>query len=313
MIAFVTTAEAGGFSAAARRLSRSPASITRAVAFLEARTGTQLLRRTTRVTKLTEAGERYLAACRRILEELAAADQLEAGERAVPRGVIAVTAPVAFGRIHVRPLVDAFLEAHDEVQARLLLLDRLVNLIDEGIDVRIRIAHMPDSSLLALRVGEVRRTVCASRDYVRRRPEPKKPSDLSKHECIAFSQVTPSDRWTFAGLGGKPTHVKVHPRTTVNSADGAIGSALDGRGVTCVLSYQIESELRDGRLVRLLASFEPEPLPIHVVYPAASAASAKVRAFVDLAVPRLKAALAPFPLPRDRRPRATAGTGRLRS
>jgi len=313
MIAFVTAAEAGGFSAAARRLSRSPASITRAVAFLEARTGAQLLRRTTRVTKLTEAGERYLAACRRILGELAEADQLEAGERAVPRGAIAVTAPVSFGRIHVRPLVDAFLEAHGEVQARLLLLDRLVNLVDEGIDVAIRIAHMPDSSLLALRVGEVRRTVCASRDYVARRPEPKQPSDLSTHECISFSQVTPSDRWSFAGPGGKPTHVKVHPRMTVNSADAAIGSALDGRGVTCVLSYQIESELRDGRLVRLLQSFEPEPLPIHVVYPAASAASAKVRAFVDLAVPRLKAALAPLPPPPDRKPTARAGRRRQRS
>jgi len=313
MIAFVAIADAGGFSAAARRLARSPASITRAVAFLEGRTAVQLLRRTTRVTKLTEAGERYLVACRRILSELAEADQLESVERAVPRGTIAVTAPVAFGRIHVRPLVDAFLEAHREVQARLLLLDRLVNLVDEGVDIAIRIAHMPDSSLLALRVGEVRQTVCASRDYVARRPEPKEPSDLSTHECISFSQVTPSDRWTFAGLGGKPTHVKVRPRMTANSADAAIGSALDGRGVTCVLSYQIENELRDGRLVRLLASFEPEPLPIHVVYPAAGAGSAKVRAFVDLAVPRLKAALAPLPHPRDRRPRATARRGRQRS
>jgi DNA-binding transcriptional LysR family regulator len=312
MIAFVATADAGGFSAAARRLARSPASITRAVAFLEGRTGVQLLRRTTRVSKLTEAGERYLVACRRILSELAEADQLESVERAVPRGAIAITAPVAFGRVHVRPLVDAFLEAHGEVQARLLLLDRLVNLVDEGVDIAIRIAHMPDSSLLALRVGEVRQTVCASRDYVARRPEPKEPSDLSTHECISFSQVTPS-RWTFAGLGGKPTHVKVHPRMTVNSADAAIGSALDGRGVTCVLSYQIENELRDGRLVRLLASFEPEPLPIHVVYPAAGAGSAKVRACGGLAVPRLKAALAPLPPPGDRRPRATAGRGRQRS
>ncbi len=292
MIAFVATADAGGFSAAARRLGRSPASITRAVAFLEERTGSQLFRRTTRVTKLTDSGDRYLTACRRILADLADADQLAAGERAVPRGVLTVTAPATFGRMHVRPLADAFLDAHEDVHVRLLLLDRLVNLIDEGVDVAVRIAHMPDSSLVAAKVGEVRRVVCASRAYVARRRRPKEPSDLATHDCISFSQLTPSDVWTFAAKpGGNATHVKTKPRLIVNSADAAIGSALDGRGVTCVLSYQIESELRDGRLVRLLAAFEPRPLPVHVVYPAASASSAKVRAFIDIAVPRLRAAL----------------------
>jgi DNA-binding transcriptional LysR family regulator len=152
---------------------------------------------------------------------------------------------------------------------------------------------MPDSSLTAVRVGEVHRVVCASREYLARKRQPKEPADLASHDVISFSQVTPSDQWAFATRpGGKPGHVKVRPRMTVNSADAAIGSALEGRGVTCVLSYQIERELRDGSLMRIMPSFEPKPLPVHVVYAAASAGSAKVRAFVDLAVPGLKAALA---------------------
>ncbi len=210
----------------------------------------------------------------------------------MPRGLLTVTAPAAFGRIHVRALVDAFVRKHDDVQVRLLLLDRLVNLVDEGVDAAVRIAHMPDSSLIAVRVGEVRRVLCASRAYLARRPALETPSDLSSHDCISFSQVTPSDLWPFAApSGGRPTRVKTRPRITVNTADAAIGSALDGCGVTCVLSYQVDDHLREGRLVRLCPSFEPEPLPVHVVYPAASSASAKLRSFMDIAVPGLKASL----------------------
>lgn len=293
MVAFVTAVDASGFSAAARRLGRSPASITRAVAFLEERTGSELLRRTTRALKLTEAGARYLSACRRILADLEEAEQLAASERTAPRGSLAVTAPLAFGRLHVRPLVDAFVAAHADVQVRLLLLDRLVNLVDEGVDVAVRIAHLPDSSLIAVRVGEVRRVLCASPRYLAKRGKPRAPADLAEHECISLSQVAPSDVWSFAGgTTGRPRQVKVRPRITVNSNETAIDSALDGGGVTRVLSYQIASAVREGRLVELLTSFEPAPLPVHLVYPSASGASAKVRAFVDLAVPRLKAALA---------------------
>lgn len=292
MNAFVAVVDAGGFSSAARQLGRSAASMTRAVAFLEDRLGVQLFQRTTRTVKLTETGERYLADCRRILGDLNESERLAAGERASPKGILSITAPATFGRLHVRPIVDSFLDAHADVQARLFLLDRVVNVVDEGIDVAIRIANLPDSSLVAVAVGEVRRVVCASPDYLARRKGPKAPTDLTDHACIAFSQVGSSDTWPFAsGPGGKTRHVKIRPRLTVNSADAAIGSALDGRGVTCVLSYQVEDELRKGRLVRLLKPFEEPPLPVHVVYLASRAAAAKVRAFVDHAVPILRGVL----------------------
>lgn len=303
MTVFVATVDAGGFSAAARRLGRSPASITRAVAFLEERAGVALLHRTTRTMKLTEAGERYLAASRRILDEIAEAEQIGAREQAAPRGLLTVTAPLAFGRIHLRPIVDAFLDAHRETRVRLLLLDRVVSLIDEGIDVAVRIAHMPDSSLVATKVGEVRRVLCASPDYLARRVAPREPSELSNHAIISFSQVSPIDQWTFGAPGSKPRHVKIRPRLTVNSAEAAIGSALDGHGITSVLSYQVEREIGEGRLVRLLRPFEPEAVPVHVVYAAASAAGVKVRAFVDMAVAGLRASLSTMPSASNRAPK----------
>jgi len=298
MTAFALTVDTGSLSAAARKLGRSPASITRAVASLEQHLGVQLLRRTTRSVSLTEAGERYLGVCRRVLAELAEAEQSAHGELGAPRGTLTVTAPTSFGARHVRPVVDAYLAAYPEVAVRLLLLDRVVNLVDEGIDAAVRIAFMGDSSLLARKVGEVHRVVCASPAYLASRAPPREPSDLASHVCISFSAVTPSDTWTFgAGPSGKalsrgaPRHVKVRPVLTVNSAEAAIGSVVDGLGITCALSYQVASELQEGRLVRLLEDHEPEPLPVHLVYPAGSVVAAKVRAFVDLAVPRLRDAL----------------------
>ncbi|HEY2510996.1 MAG TPA: LysR family transcriptional regulator [Polyangiaceae bacterium] len=313
MTAFVTTVDAGSLSGAARKLSRSPASITRAVSALEEHTGALLLRRTTRTVRLTEAGERYLVACRRILAELAEADALAAGEDVTPRGSLAVTAPLAFGRLHLRPVVDAFVLARREVQVRLLLLDRLVNLIDEGIDVAVRIAHLPDSSLVAVRVGEVRRVLCASPTYLARAPALAEPADLTHHDCVSFSQVTSGDVWSFADPGGgRARQVKVRPRLVVNSAEAAVGSVASGLGVTSALSYQVDRELREGTLVRLLPRWEPEPLPVHIVYPAASATSAKVRAFVDAATPALRAALA-TPSPRAPAPRAARSAAPRRS
>jgi DNA-binding transcriptional LysR family regulator len=293
MNAFVATVDAGGLSAAARRLGCSVATISRAVSFVEASAGARLLHRTTRSMRLTAAGERYLGACRRILLAVKEAEGLAAQERAEPRGVLVVTAPAIFGRLHVRPIVDAFVGAHREVDVRLLLLDRVVNLVDEGVDVAIRIADLPDSSLVAVKVGEVQRVVCASPSYLASRRAPSVPKDLAGHACVSFSQVTPSDVWTFTGgrRGGRSKHVKTRPRITTNSADAAIGSALAGIGVTCVLSYQVEAELEDGSLVRLLPSFEPRPAPIHVVCPSSEMSAAKVRAFVDFAVRRLRGAL----------------------
>jgi DNA-binding transcriptional LysR family regulator len=294
MTAFVVTVDTGGLSAAARKLGRSPASITRAIAFLEESLGIRLLRRTTRSVKITEAGDRYLVVCRRILSELAEAELAARGALDVPSGTLAVTAPIAFGSAHVRPLVDAFLEAHADVRVRLSLLDRIVNLVDEGFDVGIRIAHLPDSALIATKVGEVRRLVCASPAYLSRRGRPSSPADLAAHRCIALSALMPTDTWTFGAgrRGGRSIHVKVRPRLVVNTAEAAIGSALEGHGITCALSYQVASALKAGRLVRILEAHESTPLPVHLVYSSGSTTAAKVRSFVELAVPRLRKELA---------------------
>ena len=213
MTAFALTVDAGGLSAAARKLGRSPASITRAVASLEEHLGVELLRRTTRSMNLTEAGERYLAVCRRVLAELAEAEPFARGAATTPRGTLTVTAPASFGARHVRPVVDAYLAAYPDVRARLLLLDRVVNLIEEGIDAAVRIASMPDSSLLAIKVGEVHRVVCASPAYCERRGRPDEPRQLADHACVAFTAVTPGDTWTFRAppSGGPSRRVKVRP------------------------------------------------------------------------------------------------------
>lgn len=294
MAAFVATVDEGSLSGAARRLGRSPAAITRAITALETRAGTKLLRRTTRVVALTEAGRRYLETCRRVLAELQEADLLAAEERAAPRGTLTVTAPLAFGRMYVRPLVDAFTASHPAVQVKLLLLDRMVNLVEEGVDVAIRIGRLPDSGLIAVKAGSVRRVVCASADYLTRRKKPRRPADLSHHECISCSAVTPTETWTFRSAANRKSlmHVRVRPHLIVNQVEAAVDSALDGRGVTRVLSYQVERELEAGRLQLLLEEFEPAREPVHVLYPEVWLATATVRAFVGFAAPKLKTELA---------------------
>ncbi len=292
MLALVTTVDAGSLAAAARRLGRSPAAVTRAVALLEQRTGARLLHRTTRTVKPTEAGERYLSVCRRVLADLAEAELAASGEHTAPRGLLTVTAPVSFGRLHVRPVVDAFLATHREVQARLVLLDRVVHLVDEGVDVAVRIGALPDSSLVATRVGDVRRVTCASPSYLARHRAPTEPADLATHDCVSFSQTTPGEAWTFGARdGGRAKQVRIRPRLSVNTAEAAVASAVEGHGVTCVLSYQVERELREGTLVRLLAPYEPTALPVHVVHGSATFVPARVRAFMDVLVPTLRETL----------------------
>jgi DNA-binding transcriptional LysR family regulator len=295
MAAFVATADEGGLAAAARRLGRSPAAITRAIAALEQRTGVRLLHRTTRVVRLTEAGERYLATCRRVIADLEEADVAAAGERTVPRGLLTVTAPALFGRLHVRALVDAFLDANPQVQAHLLLLDRVVDVIDEGIDIAVRIGELPDSSLVAVKVGQLRRVICAAPAYLARYPAIRTPADLAGHDCIGFSQVTPTVIWSFkagARTSGRGLQVKMRPRLTVNGAEAAVASAVEGHGLVCMLSYQVEDAVRAGQLNVLLEAYEPSPPPIHIVYPEGRMSAAKARAFVDLAVPKLRARFA---------------------
>ncbi len=285
MRVFVAVAETRGFAPAARRLALSPPAVTRAVAALEERVGTRLLHRTTRIVRLTEAGSRFLADCKRILGEIEEAEASAAGSHAEPRGQLGVTAPVMFGRMYVAPVVLDFLARHPRVTARMLFLDRLTDLIEEGLDVAVRIAHLPDSSLHAVRVGSVRRVVCASPEYLAERGAPRTPADLSQHDAIVFSLGAAPEEWSFAsGETLNPAS-----RLIVNSNDVAIAAAVAGGGVARVLSYQIAPELRAGKLQVVLAEFEPPPIPISVVYAEGRRAAGKVRAFVDFAVDRLRA------------------------
>jgi DNA-binding transcriptional LysR family regulator len=290
---FVAAVDEGTLAAAGRKLGRSPAAVSRAVVFLEGHVGVQLLHRTTRSIKLSEAGERYAAACRRILTDLEEADILAAGERSTPRGTLALTAPVTSGEQVLRPILDDFLDAYPTVSARLYLLDRQMNLIDEGIDVALRIAHLPDSSMVAVRVGEVKRIVVAAPSYLAKHPRIGEPGDLAKQQIIAMNN-SGAGSWSFPSADGStiPHTVQFTPRLLVNSVRAAVASAVAGRGVTRPLSYQVAEHVRDGRLQILLRSDEYAPLPVHVVTPEGRLSVPKVRAFVDFAVPRLRAQFA---------------------
>jgi DNA-binding transcriptional LysR family regulator len=289
MKVFVTALDEGSLAGAGRKLRRSPAAVSRAIAFLEEHVGTELLHRTTRSIKLSEAGERYAAACRRVLIDLEEADVMAAGERSAPRGTLTVTATAFAGETILSPIIDAFLDAYPAVSVRLYLLDRFVNLIDEGIDVALRIAHLSDSSLVATRVGEVRRVVAAAPRYLAQNPRITEPADLAKHQIITFADLG-IDSWSFPPVNGSsvPHMVNFTPRLIVNSIRGAIVSAVNGRGVTRVLSYHIPQEVRDGSLEIVLKDHEPPPLPVHLIAPHGRLMVPKVRAFVDMALPRLR-------------------------
>jgi DNA-binding transcriptional LysR family regulator len=293
MRVFVAVLDEGSLAAAGRKLGRSPATVSRAVAFLEGHVGVQLLHRTTRSSRLSEAGERYAAACRRVLTDLEEADILAAGERSAPRGTLTLTAPLVSGEKVLRPILNDFLDVYPAVSANLYLLDRPVNLIDEGIDVALRIAHLPDSSMVATRVGEVRRVIVAAPSYLAKHPRIDEPGDLAKQQIIAFGQFG-VDSWSFPPVDGStlPRIVQFTPRLVVNTVRAAVASAIEGRGVTRPLSYQVAEHVRDGRLQILLRSAEPAPLPVHVVTPQGRLSVPKVRAFVDFVVPRLRAQFA---------------------
>src|SRR5262245_57894889 len=250
MATFVAIMEEGSLAAAARRLGRSAPAVTRTLAVLEQRLGARLIQRTTRRLAATEAGERYFAACQRVLAEVAEIEQATAGAGA-PRGRLRVTAPSVFGRLHVMPVVNAFIARFAEVQVELVLLDRVVDLIEEGIDVAVRIGHLPDSSLTVRRVGVVRRVLCASPAYLKRAGTPQAPHDLARHDLVAFTGVGASRAWRFRA-GARSVSVPIKPRLTVNQADAAIAAALDGRGITLVLSYQVAELVRARRLIELL-------------------------------------------------------------
>ncbi len=282
MAAFVRVADLKGFAPAARGLGLSPSAVTRLVAALEERLGVRLLQRTTRTVTLTDAGARYLERARRILADIEEADGSAQAERARPTGRLVVSAPVMFGRLHVSPLMGRYLESYPEVVGELVLSDRMVNLVEEGVDLAVRIGHLADSNLVARKVGETRRVVVASPGYLDRRGEPRNPLELSRHATIQFSAITPSADWRFT-RGGREMRVSVAPRYVTNSPDAAIGHAERDGGLTRALSYQVAATVKAGRLRIVLADFEPPSLPIHFVYPTSRLLSAKVRAFIDLA------------------------------
>jgi DNA-binding transcriptional LysR family regulator len=291
MLVFVTVADKQSFAGAARTLALSPARVTRAVASLEQRCGALLLHRTTRVVRLTEAGAHYHAQCKRILSEVLDA---EAGAAASQRGLsgqISVTAPVLFGRLHVTKVVLDFLAQHAQVSVRALFHDRVVDLLEQNVDVAIRIADLPSSSLRAIRVGSVRRVVCGSPGYLRAHGTPRHPRDLLEHEVIAFSGLGEPRAWTFF-VEGKLETFRPRPRLTVNTGDLALDAARSGQGLTKLLSYQVEDDVRHKRLRVVLGEFEGPEVPVHVVHVEGKHASARVRAFVDFTVDRLRAVLA---------------------
>lgn len=287
MRVFVRVAETGGFAEAARQLHMSPPAVTRAVAALEEAIGARLLTRTTRAVKLTEAGGRYLEDCRAILAAIEEAEAAAAGSYATPTGMLTVTSSVLFGQNYIMPIMTEFLDHHPQVTGRLLLLDRVVNLVDEGIDVAIRIGHLPDSSHSAIRVGSVRRVICAAPAYLEARGVPRHPADLAQHRIIAATGAWASLEWRF-GIGGEIA-VGVKPALFSNSNEAAIGAARSGWGLTRALSYQVGPDLLAGRLQIVLEDFEQPVMPVHIVHPEGRNASAKVRAFIDFARERLRA------------------------
>ncbi len=282
MAAFVAVCDANGFAAGARRLGVSPSAVTRLIGALESRLGARLLQRTTRSLSLTDAGRRYLERATWILAEVEEAEASAQSERSVPRGRLAVGAPRMFGRLHVAPQLSAFLARYPEVAGELQLNDRVVNLVEEGVDVAIRIGALDDSSLVARRLGETRRVVVASPAYLDRRGRPQRPEDLNGHEVALFASLDALSEWHFVARDGRTMRIRLAPRFLSNSNEAAIDYVVAGGGLARVMAYQVVDQIRAGRLDVVLSEYEGPPLPINAVYPSSRLLSAKVRAFIDL-------------------------------
>jgi DNA-binding transcriptional LysR family regulator len=294
MKVFVAALDEGSLAGAGRRLGRSPAAVSRAIAFLEQHVGTELLHRTTRSIRLSEAGERYAVACRRVLSELEEADMSAAGERAAPRGTLTVTAPPISGEEILGPIIAAYLEAFPAVSVNLLLLDRHANLVEEGIDIALRVAELPDSSMVAVKVGGgVKRVVVASPRYLAEHPRIAEPADLTRHRIITTTHFG-HDAWVFPPAAGSSIarSVQFKPRLVVNSVRAALAAAVGGHGVTRLYTYHVAERVQDGSLTILLRNAEPPAMPVHLVTPQGRMSVPKVRAFVDFAAPRLRAEFA---------------------
>ncbi|MGR2739978.1 LysR family transcriptional regulator [Billgrantia sp. Q4P2] len=286
MAMLLRVVDEGSITAGARALRMPIATVSRRISELEADLNAELVLRSPRGLTLTEAGTAYVAACRRILEEVAEAERGASGEFSAPRGTLTLTAPIVFGRLYVLPVVTAFLQCHPEVNIQLQLTDRPMSIGEEHIDMAVRIGPLPDSGLIARKVGEVRQVVCASRAYLDEHGRPSTPSDLEGASCITFDQLLATQAWRFEAEG-KSLRIPVHARLTVNTAEAALDAAEAGLGFTRVLSYQAAPRIQAGRLETVLQAWEPTPWPIHLVYERRPLLPQKLRAFIDFAVPRI--------------------------
>lgn len=284
---FVAVARAGGFSAASRALGLPVATVSRKVAELEESLAVRLFERSTRQVVLTEAAKGYFDACQRLLDDLRAADDTVMGEYLTPKGELTVTAPTGFGRQHLQPVLLDFMQEFPEIVMRVLLVDRLMNLLDEHVDVALRINNLPDSSLVARRVGEIRMVVCGSPGYLKARGVPEHPSALGEHACISWSSLGPMKAWLFSDAGVE-TMFPIAVRLTATLPETVVAAAVAGLGLAQVTSYQAEAAVRAGQLVRVLREFEAEPTAVNLVHPSSRRVPLKLRAFLDFAAPRLE-------------------------
>jgi DNA-binding transcriptional LysR family regulator len=291
MSLLLTVVDAGSLSAAGRRLDIPLATVSRRIGDLETHLKTRLLQRTSRRVTLTDAGRDYVEACRRILDDVDAAERQASGEYTTPKGGLVVTSAMVFGRMHVVPVLATFLSAYPEIDVRLMLSDSVVDLVENRIDVGVRIAKLADSSLHALRLGTIQRVYCASPAYLERRGTPQRPQDLAGHDCITFAGPTRPDEWTFQ-TGRTEESVRVRSRLVVNSAEAAVDAARAGAGIAAVFTYQAAQGLRSSELVTLPLETNPTAIPVSLVYAASGLLPLKLRAFLDYAAPRLKARLA---------------------
>ncbi|KSV72703.1 LysR family transcriptional regulator [Sinorhizobium sp. Sb3] len=282
--------DSGSLSAASRQLKMPLATVSRKVSELEAHLGAQLITRTNRKILLTETGRSYVEAAKEILARVEEAERVAAGEYSAVKGDLTISAPIVFGRLHVLPVVVDFLKAHPEIDMRLALGDRFANLVDDHIDLALRIGNLPDSNLVATRLGSVRRVVYASPGYVAQHGAPGHPNELAEHDCITFENVTAAHVWRFLD-DGRELAAPIRSRLIVNTAESAVDAAISGLGLTRVLSYQVASPVSEGLLVPLLEAFEHPPLPVQLVYLPQGLVPMKLRAFVDFAVPRLRGVL----------------------
>ncbi|MFL0805886.1 MAG: LysR family transcriptional regulator [Oceanobacter sp.] len=287
---FVAVAEEAGFAAAARRLNMSPPAVTRAIAALEQSLGVKLLQRTTRYVRMTDVGQRYLDDARRVLAALEAADESAMGNNTTPRGTLTVTAPVLFGRMHVMPVIAEYLSRYPDVTVNALFLDRVVGLVEEGIDVAVRIGHLPDSSLRALPVGEIRSLLVASPEYLQRQGYPSAPDDLEQHELVASTAGAGSGSyWYFRNQAHRQDmRVGIQPRLVVTTNDAAIEAVQAGVGITRINSYQVSEPVLAGKLEILLPEYECPARPIHIVHREDRLGASKNRVFIDLLAQRLR-------------------------